>query len=116
MGIEAVLEKVPFSTSFESSRSPETYVNSINELVDTIIEKLIGKSDLPIKIETAEQNTIKKYFRKKLLPKPPTKIDKSIINAIEGIELVTEDIRRSQIFENVVKDFYNNNNIINKFR
>ena len=114
--IEAVLGKVNFSTSLDSSKEPDTYQKSINSLIDTIIEKLKEKTDLSITIGRPEIRTIRNHFKSKLLPKPLTKVEISIQNAISGIELVTEDERRSINFRSITREIYGSDKAIDNFR
>jgi hypothetical protein len=53
------------------SDSPESYNDSIDVLVDTMIDKLSN-------LEESDSKYLKSYFKKRLKPVPLTKVEKNI--------------------------------------
>lgn len=115
VNVETALEGVPFSVSLDTSGNVETYANSIDQLIDTIIEEL-NKEELPIPIDQKAKNQIREHFQSKFLPKPLTKTDKNIQAVIKETDLITEDERRSLRLGETLREIYGGNEIINTFR
>lgn len=114
--IETALEKAPFSVSLDSSKNEDTYQDSIKSLIETIIQKLDEKKNLPFELNRSAKGQIRKYLSSKLLPKPLTVTEKSIISIMPGMELITEDERRSIRLSQALKEIYGGDAAINNTR
>lgn len=104
--IWSVLKNVPFSTDINMSASPESYNDSIDVLVDTMIDKLSN-------LEKSDSKYLKSYFKKRLKPVPLTKVERNIQNVIKGQKLIRERERNTIRYGRITRDIFKGLDVAN---
>ena len=94
---------LPFRIKTDESDSD--YEDSINDLIQTLYEKIGGLS-LQFEFDASAKRDLSRYIKSLVMPKPLTKTEQLIQANIAGSDLVTEDDRRNIKFSNLIRSIY----------
>ena len=81
------------------------YEDSINDLIQTLYEKIDGLS-LQFEFDASAKRNLNRYIKSLVMPKPLTKTEQLIQANIAGSDLITEDERRNIRFSSIVRSIY----------
>ena len=94
---------LPFRIKTDESDSD--YEDSINDLIQTLYEKIGGLS-LQFEFDASAKRDLSRYIKSLVMPKPLTKTEQLIQANIAGSDLITEDDRRNIKFSNLIRSIY----------
>ena len=102
------LRSQDFSTSFDESSEQNNYEESVNSIVDTILEKLPSKvyEIIDNKTEQEIKEIIKKEITAFLLTDSQTKVEPVVQAIIPDAELYSEQERKAKEYKDLVDEFF----------
>jgi hypothetical protein len=122
--MSVLTERRSVSTDVESSEDPESYTDSILEIVDTIERKLkekeekTGKTKNKLKFIISSDEMygkLKTRLCARLLPSKLTKVDEEIKAVIPSQKMLSSEKVRALKFEDVLKRVYGDNIVIRNY-
>lgn len=89
----------------KTDESDGDYEDSINDLIQTLYEK-IGELSLQFEFDASAKRDLSRYVKSLVMPRPLTKTEQLIQANIAGSDLITEDDRRNIKFSNLIRSIY----------
>lgn len=110
--IISALKDKNFSVDIESSDDPDGYIESINNLTDTIRDTIKESNKLKFELTTQKLSTLKRKLKEQLLPPKKTKTDLKVEAIIPSQGMISQDKVKQLKFNDVLTDIFGDDIVI----
>lgn len=114
--ITSVLKTLNFSTDVNQSDNATEYEKSIEDLVNSIKDKIKTENKLEFEFNAASSRTLTRKLKENLLPPKKTKLEQSLDAVIPYAGMLSKAQVNEIKYTDLIKDIYGDNIVIRSFR